>query len=156
MRPSKIRTIKTKYAWWLPSHFSATMLFGTLYYGDKNEVIDDVTLNHEQIHVNQAFTTKDSWWRYYLTYIWLWIRNIPLMSINFYAPYKFDEFELEAFLHEEDLEYKWHTAIQWKTFKRKLKLKDKRQLAKLWYGHSPESIEIKMKGFANFIKDYIL
>ena len=144
MRPSKFITVKGRKAWLLLPGFSALTWKGYAYcktreQADKinsTESIDSTLESHETIHIRQAESMKDSWFRFYAKYVWEWICNIPLITINLYAPYKFMPIEMEAYLNQDDWDYCMNGAVyQWKEFE-KLKLKDKRKLAKEYYGNA--------------------
>ena len=155
-RPSRIDEVKLKHAWWLLKSFKAIMLFGTMYYNCDESKITSIDKNHERIHVRQAESTSDCWILYYLKYIWLWLCNILLVFVNIYAPYKFNEFELEAYEYEDDMTYVPNgPAEHWKELRDKLTYSEKKELAKIWYGRTSESYMIKAKGFTWFIKNYV-
>ena len=66
--------------------------------------IDAKTLNHERIHVMQAmYHTNDSWVRYYLSYLWEYIRRgvMSPMSGNYHC----SKYESEAYANEGDMNY---------------------------------------------------
>ena len=110
-----------------PSGFSAITLFGTIYVRNeryltsvnKTDGIDSVLENHEMIHVKQAVSTKNSWFLFYLLYVWQWLMNLPMIFINQKAPYKFIAFELEAYANEANVGYQKdivNGANLWKEF----------------------------------------
>ena len=140
MKPSKIKVVKAKKAWILPPNIRAITLFGTIFCAKKVDVnqinetdkIDSDLKCHETIHVRQAENTKDSWFIYYCKYIGQWIKNIPLITVNINAPYKFIPLELEAYRHEREYEYCMKPCDGWKAYK-KLTLKQKREFAKKYY-----------------------
>ena len=146
MKPSKIKSIKAKIAWFLPSKISALTWKGIAYCSNEENVklinktdkIDSRLKSHETIHLRQAQSTKDSWFLFYVRYIWEWICNLPLIFINVYAPYKFMPMEIEAYLNQNNWEYCTYDATyQWKEFE-KLTLKKKRELAKEYYDSKPK------------------
>lgn len=105
--------------------------------------------NHEMTHVKQAIKCHNSWICYYLHYVWLWLKNLPLIN-GFKMPYKFVEFELEAYAHENDDNYNVihkDGTDEWKMFK-KLTLKQKKQFYKQYK-------ESKLT-FSNFINEVII
>lgn len=66
--------------------------------------VDARTRNHEKIHVMQAmYQTNDSWVRYYLAYLWEWLRRgfLAPMSANYYC----SRFESEAYANEDNFGY---------------------------------------------------
>ena len=137
-KPSKIEVVTAKKAFLLPSAFRAITLFGVVYCQKESDIklinqtdeIDSILKSHETIHVRQAESKRNSWLLFYLAYIWQWICNLPIIFTGFYMPYKFIEFELEAFSNEADYSYCTNGPVyQWKYFK-KLTLKDKRNFSK--------------------------
>ena len=145
MRPSKFSTVKAKKAWFLPSGFSALTWKGCVYCrsqkaADMINATDNIGSqleSHETIHVRQAETMNNSWFNFYAKYIWEWIKNLPLVFIDSKAPYKFMPIEMEAYLNQDDWEYCMHGLVyRWKEFE-KLKLKDRKKLAKEYYGSVP-------------------
>ena len=153
-KPSKIKCVKAKKAIFLLPNFRAITLFGIVYCRSERDVsdinshdyIDSNLKNHETIHVRQAEGTKNSWFLFYLNYLWQWICNMPLIFVNINAPYKFIPFELEAYRNQNDWGYSQEVHKGWKKYK-KLKLKDKRKFAKMYY---------KSKiVFSDFIEKYI-
>lgn len=147
MKPSKIKTLKAKKAWFLLSHFQAITWKGIAYCHSKTKVddinasdkIDSQLKSHETIHIRQAESTHDSWFRFYIRYIWEQILNFPLIFINIYAPYKFTPMEIEAYLNQDNWDYCKHGATyQWKEFEKILTLKEKREMAKEYYGSKPK------------------
>ena len=76
---------------------------------------------------------NDSWFNFYLRYVWEYICNLPLIFINLYAPYMFMPIEMEAYLNQDNWDYCMNGATyQWKEFE-KLTLKEKRAMAKEYY-----------------------
>lgn len=158
MRPSKIKTIKAKRTKLLLPSFNAITWMGTIYCKKQTDVnsinaseeIDSQLKSHEAIHIRQAQSMKDSWFIFYLRYVWDWICNIPLIFINVHAPYKFIATEIEAYLNQNDFTYSTNGPVyQWKKFE-KLPIGRKYNLAKEYY---------KNKGnytFTNFIKNEII
>lgn len=141
MKPNKIVSVKAKKAWYLPSSILAITWFGIIYcktreYADSinsTTVIDTVLKSHETIHVRQAETMNNSWFRFYMRYIWEWIKNLPLITINSWAPYRFMPIEMEAYNHEYNYDYANSGKVgEWREFE-KLTLKEKRELAKEYY-----------------------
>lgn len=136
-KPSKIIAVTAKKAFLLPSCFRAITLFGVAYCNKESDIalinktntVDSVLKCHETIHVRQAESTKNSWFMFYLNYLWQWLCNFPLIFIDAMMPYKFIPYELEAYGNETDFSYAYSACRQWKEFK-KLSLKEKRKFAK--------------------------
>lgn len=146
MKPSKIKTLRAKKAWLLPSNFTALTWKGIAYCKREKDVksinetskINSRLKSHETIHIRQAQSTKDSWLLFYIRYVWEWICNLPLIFIDVYAPYKFMPMEIEAYLNQDNWDYcTYNATYQWKEFE-KLTLKKKRELAKEYYGSKPK------------------
>jgi hypothetical protein len=157
-KPSEIKVVKAKKTKLLPKSFSAITWFGTIYSNNDKEIealnrtdgIDSILECHETIHVRQAEGTNDSWFCYYLKYIWQWICNLPLIFISTNMPYKFIPFELEAYAFENDKEYAMKGDCNyWKKFN-KLTLKEKKKYAKDYYQLR------KSVRFSYFIHRYII
>ena len=146
MKPSKIQSIKAKISWLLPSRINALTWKGIAYCTDEKNVklinktdkIDSRLKSHETIHLRQAQSTKDSWFLFYVRYIWEWICNLPLISVDVCAPYAFMPMEIEAYLNQDNWDYcTTNPTYQWKEFE-KLTLKQKRELAKEYYSSKPK------------------
>lgn len=146
MKPSKFITVKGKKAWFLLPNFSALTWKGYAYCKTKEDAdkinssdkIDSRLESHETIHIRQAESMNDSWFNFYLRYVWEYICNLPLIFINFYAPYKFMPIEIEAYLNQDNWDYCMNGAVyQWKEFE-KLTLKEIRALAKEYYSSKPK------------------
>jgi hypothetical protein len=142
MKPSKFITVRGRKAWFLPPNTKALTWKGYVYCHsredadeiNKSDKIDSQLESHETIHVRQAESTHDSWFLFYLRYVWEWICNLPLIFVKFHAAYKFMPFEIEAYLNQDNWGYCMNGAAhQWKEFE-KLTLKRKRELAKEYYG----------------------
>lgn len=139
-----------------PSGFLAITLFGTIYVRNQsslNEImktdgIDSIVERHEMIHVKQAVATNNSWFLFYLLYLWQWLLNLPLIFINRNAPYKFVSFELEAYANENNIGYEnkiINGAYSWKDFN-KLTFKEKWKLATEYY---KDQIPCRFRNFVN-------
>ena len=132
MKPSKFITVRGRKAWFLPSNFAALTWKGYAYCKTREmadtinstENIDSKLESHETIHIRQAESMKNSWFRFYIKYVWEWICNLPLITVNLYAPYMFMPIEMEAYLHQDNWDYCMQgEKHQWKELER-LKLKD--------------------------------
>lgn len=152
MKPSKIKALKAKKALLLFPGIRALTWKGTVYCKRKSDIelinaTDDITSDfecHELIHVRQAESTKDSWFRFYALYLWYWIINSPLVITGIRMPYYFIPFELEAMNNEIFRKYPTSGAVyQWKDFKR-IKFKDKYKLARRYNNlYKPKMISFK-------------
>ena len=138
MKPSKFITVKGKKAIFLLPNFSALTWKGYAYCKSQKEAdkinstdkIDSKLESHETIHIRQAESMEDSWFRFYARYVYEYICNIPLIFVNIYAPYKFMPIEMEAYLHQDNWDYCMQGAKkQWKSFE-KIGIKKRYKLAK--------------------------
>ena len=138
MKPSEIKVLKAKKAFFLLPRFRALTWKGVVYCKNKTDIqlinfedkISSDFESHEMIHVIQAESTHDSWFCFYSLYLWYWILNFPLFIRGLYMPYYFIPFELEAMSHETDWKYSSEAVYKWKEFKKKLTMKQKLQFAK--------------------------
>lgn len=138
MKPSEIKCVRAKKAHFLSSSFLGLTWKGIVYCPNEKDVelinrsdeIDSMLKSHETIHVRQAESMKDSWFRFYIRYIWDWICNLPLITVSKNSPYYFIATELEAYMHEDDFEYCQNGAVYgWKEYE-KMSMKDKKKYAK--------------------------
>ncbi len=80
--------------------------------------------NHEMIHLRQAQSTGDSWLRFYLLYIWYWLKAYLGAGRSVrrqlkHAAYLLNPFEMEAYGRMNDLHYLERCkdgATEWKRF----------------------------------------
>lgn len=156
-KPNKIITIIPSFRKFLPpKSFKAIMMFGKLFINirDKEEFEKNeregknvYLKNHEMIHVKQAITTSNSWFLFYILYIWYWFKNLPLIN-GFDMPYKFIPFELEAYYHEDNLSYCEKYVNGTENYKHyKFSLKEKRKI----YKEYKEMKKIKFITFHDFL-----
>ena len=145
MKPSKFITVRGRKAWFLPSYFSALTWKGYAYCKTREQAdkinstdkIDSKLESHETIHIRQAESMKDSWFRFYARYVWEYICNLPLIFVNLYAPYRFMPIEMEAYLNQDNWDYCMSGATcQWKKFE-EITFKEKWKWAKEYYSSSP-------------------
>ena len=73
--------------------------------------------NHEMIHLRQAQACGDSWVRFYLLYLWYWLRALPANRKLRHGAYLLNPFEMEAYRHMNDLHYLADgEANEWRKF----------------------------------------
>ena len=158
MKPSKIQILKAKKALFLLPRFRALTWKGIVYCKEKSDIQlinfeDKISSNfesHEMTHVKQAESTHDSWFCFYVLYLWYWILNFPLFIVGLHMPYNFIPFELEAMNNETNWEYPIKGAVyQWKEFKKKLSIGKKYKLAKDYKKN------YKDIGFKRFVREVI-
>lgn len=160
MKPNTINIPKAKKTIFLLPKFRAITWKGIIYCKrqydveqiNKSDTIDSDFLAHETIHIRQAFSMNNSWIRFYLNYVFQYIKNIPLITINIHAPYKLIPTEIEAYLHESNWNYPMDNKplCQWKMFQ-KLTLKQKKYIARQYF-----IVYNKKKKFANVIYDFLI
>lgn len=112
--------------------------------------MSEIVLNHEMIHVKQAVSTNNSWWKFYALYIWEWLKANPIFN-GFNFAYKMNPFELEAYSNERDMTYNtinYNGAAQWKLFK-ELKVKKRKELWKFFK-------ENKFMPFNYFVNNHVI
>lgn len=106
--------------------------------------------NHEMIHVKQAVSTNNSWWKFYILYVWYWFKAI---FRGFKFAYKMNPFELEAYANENDLNYTamhTHGATRWKEYKT-ISVKQRKRY---WDDYKAKSRTGYMT-FSRYIQEYI-
>ena len=69
---------------------------------------------HEMIHLRQAHNTGDSWVRFYLLYIWYYLRALPQNRRMKNAAYLLNPFEMEAYRHMDEPGYEQGEACEWR------------------------------------------
>ena len=70
---------------------------------DYTKSIKDTTLKHEQIHLQQG-VREGSWIKFYLKYVWEWIKGNPLIAPATSA-YHTIPYEVEAYANDDDPNY---------------------------------------------------
>lgn len=138
MKPSKVKTLTAKKTWLLLPSFKGITWMGVVYcrvqkYIDEINRSNDIDSNfksHEMIHVKQAQSMKDSWFRFYCNYVFQYIKNFPLITVDLHAPYRLIPTEIEAYLNQDNWKYAAgeEPVYQWKLYQG-LTLKEKREIA---------------------------
>ena len=137
VRPSKVTDMPAVVnTFWLRKGYEGLTFFGqiltpTQELADRFNAGLDEMKNHEMIHLRQAQSCGDSWLRFYLLYIWYWLkikmaklhsRNRPYCVKN--AAYLLNPFEMEAYARMHDLNYLKGPATEWRRYA-KMSLKDR-------------------------------
>ena len=84
VRPSKVDDMPAVVnSFWLRKGYEGLTFFGTILAPDQAEADrfnngPSFMKNHEMIHLRQAQSCGDSWLRFYLLYIWYWLRAFGL------------------------------------------------------------------------------
>lgn len=82
------------------SGYSAMSWCGRLITRKDPSKISDVIINHETIYLKQA-QVKKTWVKYYLSYVWEWIKGNPIIHPASSAYYTIP-YEMEAYANEEN------------------------------------------------------
>lgn len=112
-----------KDAFWLRRGYAAMTFFGFIVTASQREAdringaMTDLK-RHELIHLRQAQSTGDSWFRFYLLYIWYYLRALPQNRRMKNAAYWLNPFEMEAYAHMYDEGYEQHEATEWRQWAR--------------------------------------
>lgn len=113
-RPSKIQNIDFIFNKFIPPKgFLAITFFGKVYIHNRNkslwesysEEYKEVVRRHETIHVRQAEMAHDSWFRFYMKYLWHWIVAMLNCGFKNSIAYYCIPYEVEAYLQEDDYDY---------------------------------------------------
>ena len=87
------------------------MWCGKVIYRDErpqNAILEHTDENHETIHLMQA-KDKGSWWKFYLSYFWEWIKHGMFFANSSYYAIKY---EIEAYAKQYDMDYlKTHETV---------------------------------------------
>ena len=134
VRPSKVADMPAVVnTFWLRKGYEGLTFFGqilapTQELADRfNGSADRALKNHEMIHLRQAQSCGDSWLRFYLLYIWYWIKGLRMNRKMKHAAYLLNPFEMEAYARMHDLDYLKGPATEWRRYA-KMKLKDRLKL----------------------------
>ena len=122
---------------WIKSGYTALTFFGAILTRSQSEADAmngrlTTLKNHEMIHLKQAQSLHNSWFLFYVRYIWYYVRAIPQNKYMRNAAYYLNPFEMEAYEHmyEKDyLEKCKDGANGWRVYA-KMKPKARRELSK--------------------------
>ena len=82
----------------------------------------------QMIHLRQAQSCGDSWFRFYLLYIWYWLRALSANRKMRHGAYLLNPFEIEAYRHMNNLDYLANgEAKEWRKFA-KMSIKERIKL----------------------------
>ena len=133
VRPSKVADMPAVVnTFWLRKGYEGLTFFGqiltpTQELADRFNAGLDEMKNHEMIHLRQAQSCGDSWLRFYLLYIWYWIKGLRMNRKMKHAAYLLNPFEMEAYARMHDLDYLKGPATEWRRYA-KIPLKDRLKL----------------------------
>ena len=134
VRPSKVVDMPAVVnTFWLRKGYEGLTFFGhilapTQELADRfNGSADRALKNHEMIHLRQAQSCGDSWLRFYLLYIWYWLKGLRMNRKMKHAAYLLNPFEMEAYARMHDLDYLKGPATEWRRYA-KMSLKERLKL----------------------------
>ena len=136
VRPSKVADMPAVVnTFWLPKGYEGLTFFGTILAPTQEDAERfnsgySVLKNHEMIHLRQAQACGDSWLRFYLLYIWYWLKDTmgTVLFVHWRAhkenrprnlAYLLNPFEMEAYREMYDLDYLKRCeggALQWRQY----------------------------------------
>ena len=144
VRPSRVVDMPAVVnTFWLPKGYEGLTFFGQILAPSQAEADRfnsgySTMKNHEMIHLRQAQACGDSWLRFYLLYIWYWVKNrVALMRKKNRpcglrnAAYLLNPFEIEAYARMHDPNYLQGSATEWRRYA-KMPIKERMKL----YNHS--------------------
>ena len=147
VRPSRVVDMPAVVnTFWLPKGYEGLTFFGHILAPSQDEADRfnngySTMKNHEMIHLRQAQACGDSWLRFYLLYIWYWVKNRACLTFCSggsairrkmkHAAYLLNPFEIEAYARMNDLNYLKGEATEWRKYA-KMPLKERMKL----YNHS--------------------
>ena len=130
VRPSKVVDMPAVVnSFWMRKGFEGLTFFGQILTPSEETArlfkVSPAMKNHEMIHLRQAQSCGDSWLRFYLLYIWYWLRALPANRQMKHGAYLLNPFEMEAYRHMNNLNYLTNNeANEWRKFA-KMKLRDR-------------------------------
>ena len=133
VRPSKVADMPAVVnTFWLRKGYEGLTFFGqiltpTQELADRFNASFNALKNHEMIHLRQAQAGGDSWLRFYLLYIWYWLKALPANRKMKHAAYLLNPFEMEAYARMHDLDYLKGPATEWRRYA-KMSLEDRLKL----------------------------
>jgi hypothetical protein len=123
VRPSKVVDMPAVVnSFWLRKGYEGLTFFGKILTPTQEEADRmnkgfSALKNHEMIHLRQAQSCGDSWIRFYLLYIWYWLKALPANRKMKHGAYLLNPFEIEAYRHMNDLDYLAKGEVhEWRKF----------------------------------------
>ena len=133
VRPSKVVDMPAVVnSFWMRKGFEGLTFFGQILTPSEETAklfkLSPAMKNHEMIHLRQAQSCGDSWLRFYLLYIWYWLKALPASRKMKHGAYLLNPFEIEAYRHMNDLNYLVNReANEWREFA-KMSIKERIKL----------------------------
>ncbi len=136
VRPSRVADMPAVVnTFWLRKGYEGLTFFGQILTPSQEEADRfnsgySPLKNHEMIHLRQAQSTGDSWIRFYLLYIWYWLKALPMNRKMRNAAYLLNPFEMEAYARMHDMHYldrREGGAQEWRRYA-KMSLKERLSL----------------------------
>ena len=109
---------------WIKQGYEALTFFGTIITHTQKEAEDintgpDELKNHEMIHLYQARSTGNSWFLFYIRYLWYSLSCLRYSRRLRNSAYLLNPFEMEAYTHmcnRHYLEQCGHKAEEWRVY----------------------------------------
>ena len=133
VRPSKVVDMPAVVnSFWMRKRFEGLTFFGQILTPSEETAklfkVSPAMKNHEMIHLRQAQSCGDSWLRFYLLYIWYWLKALPANRKMKHGAYLLNPFEMEAYRHMNTLNYLANNeANEWRKFA-KMSIKERIKL----------------------------
>ncbi len=141
VRPSRIADMPAVVnSFWMRKGYEGLTFFGTILTPTEEDARQfnagfSAMKNHEMIHLRQAQACHDSWFCFYLLYIWYWLRALPVNRKMKHGAYLLNPFEIEAYRRMYQLDYLNHCtdgAKEWRIYA-KMPLKKRLELFRKMY-----------------------
>ena len=124
VRPSRVADMPAVVnTFWLRKGYEGFTFFGKILTPTQQEADAfnsgfSAMKNHEMIHLRQAQSCGDSWLRFYLLYMWYWLRALSMCRKLRNAGYLLNPFEMEAYHRMNEPDYLSHdgSATEWRRF----------------------------------------
>ena len=129
VRPSKVADMPAVVnTFWLPKGYEGLTFFGHIltpsqaladsfnFQSSEGDLQSAALKNHEMIHLRQAQSCGDSWLRFYLLYIWYWLKGLRMNRKMKHGAYLLNPFEMEAYARMHDLDYLKGPATEWRKY----------------------------------------
>lgn len=83
--------------------YKAMSWCGRIIHRRETSAVEEKIITHETIHLMQA-KMYGSWWKYYMRYLWEWLKGNPVIHPASSAYYTIP-YECEAYANEENADY---------------------------------------------------
>ena len=110
-RPSRLKNMEASVSrFWCRKGYTGITIFGHIFTrtqedADKFNSKFDALKNHEMIHVRQAQSLYDSWFLFYVRYLWFSLMAVGYVRRMKGAMYYLNPFEIEAYRYMWERDY---------------------------------------------------